>query len=256
MSRLTILLLLLLGYQTPLAGKARDQSNQTQQLKAHKNQEPQPSPPTIVHQETFNCEPCEQKRQPDTSQAAENPRSAPSWVNPYSTLAIAGLSLLTLVVLWRQFFLIRDIERAWVLVEIGETPVIPPTKIIWLMPKVRNRGSTPARIQKVSIRSRAVPSVQNLPVPPDYAPSINFEFVLAPQVEIRPMRVTFPSAEMQNAGSGQPALCIYGYVEYLDITNKRRTTNFCFAYYDGTPVGDMAGFYPVAEMPAIYNRCT
>ena len=175
-----------------------------------------------MHQETFNCEPCEQKRQPDTSQATENPRSAPSWVNPYSTLAIAGLSLLTLVVLWRQFFLIRDIERAWVLVEIGETPVIPPTKIIWLMPKVRNRGSTPARIQKVSIRSRAVPSVQNLPVPPDYAPSINFEFVLAPQVEIRPMRVTFPSAEMQNPGSGQPALCIYGYVEYLDITNKRR----------------------------------
>jgi hypothetical protein len=187
------------------------------------------------------------------------PTTWSTWVLVIAAILAFWAAIRTLTAIRGQIGITIDSERAWILVEIGE---IQPTlrtdlQSIWLTPIVKNYGKTSGRIQRVSATSRTVSSLDALPAVPEYGKENSFDFILAPSVPIRPMTVVLPGRELQNVVEGKNHVCIYGFIDYLDVGNVQRKTRFCFAYYvppDGG-VGS-TGFYVAAEMPTIYNLCT
>ena len=149
-------------------------------------------------------------------------------------------------------------ERAWILAEVGESEVPKDAvRIVWITPIVTNRGKTPGRITRTSIRSRFIPTPGLLPEQPDYANPIDACFTLAPTVAVRPMKTTMPAQEMLDSREGKGSLYIFGYLDYLDFGGTERKSRFAFRYYATAVEGDVGppGFYVSSDMPPVYNEC-
>lgn len=152
-----------------------------------------------------------------------------------------------------------DTERAWVLAEIGESEVPKNvTQTVWVTPLVTNRGKTPGRMIRTSIRSQFIPTPGLLPEQPDYASPFGANFTLAPDIGIRPMKTTMPAQEIIDTKEGKGFVYIFGYMDYLDIGGKERKTRFAFRFYTPPIEGDIGppGFYISSDIPTIYNECT
>jgi hypothetical protein len=150
-------------------------------------------------------------------------------------------------------------ERAWILVEIGESEVPKDASLtVWVTPMVTNRGKTPGKMIRTSIRSKFIPNPGFLSQQPDYANPVDAYFTLAPTVAIRPMKTTMPAQEVFNSNEGKGSLYIFGYMDYLDIGGTERKTRFAFRFYAPLLEGDVGppGFYVSSDIPPIYNECT
>jgi hypothetical protein len=222
--------------------------------------ETQRGPVTVVEHQTISGNFGEKHEKPEQGQRSNAAHDWVDYINASSTAVIAIFTILLFIGVILQIRTSRNIERAWVLVDIGEAkPAKTALQVLRVAPIVTNHGSTIGRVLRTSITSRCIPNPPGkLPPEPDYAKPIEFDFVLAPSKSIRPMKVVFPGSEMQDAVGGKVALYVYGFIDYLDLGNEVRKTRFCFVYYVPPYEGDIGepGFYIASEIPATYNECT
>jgi hypothetical protein len=176
-------------------------------------------------------------------------------VGALQALILAG----TVVVLIRQNATAVNSERAWLMVEIGNMPNFNPLNfgVLHLIPHIRNFGKTEGRIRRISIRLHTVPTIDALPPEPEYLDETNRDVILQPQVWVRPWDLSISMTDFAPIHQQSAFLYFYGYVNYADFGGHQRQTGFCFIYTISSPFSlDSPGFYPAANVPEAYTRCT
>jgi hypothetical protein len=155
-------------------------------------------------------------------------------------------------------------ERAWILIDTGDIPDNFEANqnsvgILDVRPVVRNSGGTPGWITRGFIRYYPVPTGRQLPPEPDYQGDMaeaRVNIVLAPNGLIQPLHVSIPLSVFAAARHGDPALYVYGFVDYIDFANQERQSRFCFVYH--VPHGfdpQVRGFYSAVDAPIAYTQC-
>ncbi len=150
-------------------------------------------------------------------------------------------------------------ERAWLMVEIGNLPSFDPAQggILNLIPRIKNFGKTEGRIKRISIRLHPVPTIGGLPPEPEYLDEGNVDLILQPTIWVRPWNLALPMSDFIPIHAEAAFLYFYGYVDYIDFGEQQRQTRFCFIYTILSPFNpDPSGFYPAANVPETYTRCT
>jgi hypothetical protein len=156
-------------------------------------------------------------------------------------------------------------ERAWVLVEIGQIPNFQqePDKLefLWIHPTIRNYGRTPGRIKNIVARIALMPDGQGLPPKPEYptgqGANLMVDVVLPPSVPIQPIKLGMTGQEFIQVQQRKLFLYVHGFLDYLDISDIRRHSGFCYFYqvqagYNPSPTG----FYLDLTAPPSYTECT
>ena len=163
--------------------------------------------------------------------------------------------LLTVWVIRRQTNFFRNSERAWVLVETVEIRREAGGRAL-IYPIIKNLGKTIARIRKVSYGgARPLPYDEELPELPVFEGSEKYNFVLCPNQEFKPFHIPVNSGNMFSIQKGILRQYLLGCVEYLDLSGKKRTTNFCLASFVGEITGDVI-YRTYLEAPPAYNKAT
>ena len=155
------------------------------------------------------------------------------------------------------------IERAWVSAEIGQLPELSADvariAILYILPTFKNSGRTVARIKKIAVRQHQISKAGKLPLEPEYSGEHIFDFMLPPEkpIQMASGNIGLTQEEWLKINRDEVALYVYGYVDYLDVSNSRRQTRFCFMYhaphgFDPTP----SGFYPDLSAPLAYTKST
>jgi hypothetical protein len=159
-------------------------------------------------------------------------------------------------------------ERAWVFAEIGQLPgnFVPSpnqVQIVNLPITFRNLGKSPGRITKLSARAYQLETSASLPAEPEYR-QIGTVDILLPPNTATPQGLAMQAVSVRLAGSdfiaiqnGDEQLYVYGFIDYLDLGEKRRETHFCWRYH--IPHGFDAlstGFHIMADIPPAYLQCT
>jgi hypothetical protein len=149
-------------------------------------------------------------------------------------------------------------NRAWILVQIGEAPMPTGDALIyWILPTIKNHGKNPARVVKTAIRQHQVPQPDRLPAIPQYTGEHTYNFILPPDVPMRPMNIALTPDDFQKIRQHESFLYAYGFIDYLDVGREQHQTRFCFLYHTALgadPAPD--GFYMASEVPAAYTECT
>jgi|SRR5579859_7198743 len=149
-------------------------------------------------------------------------------------------------------------ERAWVLVSIENVPTPTANDLgTMILPIVRNYGRTTARIVKFALRQQQFNRPDGLQAEPVYQGENAVDFILPPNTPIQPMSVGVSHHEYEAARNATSFLYVYGYIDYVDVGEKRRQTRFCFMYYPQIAIHPLPdGFYIGIQAPAAYTKCT
>ena len=226
----------------------------------------------------------ERRKQPSYWGKVISPEILPIWIA--SLIAIIGtfVAVCTLFAIKREAIEIQDVakaaaknadathktvealmmgQRAWVIVTIGDIPPFTPEpntlEILWVKPTFINCGKTPARITRIRAREHQVSKVDELPEEPIYegtgiiVAKFDGNAFLPPNANVQPVNVGISGSDFVPIRQGKSVLYLYGFVDYLDVYDRQRTTRFCFIYH--VP----GGFNPSPEAfylggPARYNE--
>ena len=135
-----------------------------------------------------------------------------------------------------------------------EAPPSPyQLEMIWVLPFFRNYGRTPARIKRIWA---AFTQIGTFTAEPTYeSPNTNtsYDLVVPPDVAVQPISLAMSTRELAAANEANVSVCIYGYVDYLDVADRQFKTKFCYVYrlqlgYNPLP----SGFYMGG--PPAYNQ--
>lgn len=230
---------------TPEQGVAKQrsgaQAEESKRTNGHEN--PAPNVTVIVKQEQSPA------NKPDEKQPDENIAIQRRLANLTTWLVIVGA-------LQRGDLLPNDKNSS------SDLPTFTPStdrlEMIWVAPTLKNYGKTPGTITKIRAKGERVASGFKVSVNPDYATfdtkKIDYETVLPPGISIQPVRIGIATGDFVAINDGSMAQYIRGVVEYRDVNNRKRRTEFCFWYriqegYNPDPTG----FY---MSPPEYNKAT
>jgi hypothetical protein len=136
-------------------------------------------------------------------------------------------------------------ERAWVNVEIDEPPFLTRDAsgngIVWIRPKVKNYGRTPARVEMIIYRPHQIPKDDRFPKPPqlpaepDYVSPetvyTDLQAFLPPTAAVVPLQIPVPELDFAAIRGRAVFLYIYGQVLYRDMLETGRGAKFCYVYW-------------------------
>lgn len=166
----------------------------------------------------------------------------------------AAILAITICAIVHQTKTNRDTNRVWVLATVIGQPEEPLTGnaikgtypgIVW---QIQIAGNTPAQIISEQYRCRVVPSESGWPTKPilepipTYLPNSNliegtmafppgFKYVISSSVELDGDIVrNLTRLKVNKSEDGKTALCAYGRIEYKDVFQKIRVSQFCAVY--------------------------
>jgi hypothetical protein len=193
-----------------------------------------------------------------------------------STFALALVAALTLVVIAYQAKKTADAaeateknveavlnsSRAWILVDPGVIPddFEPDPNLIAFLeirPIIKNYGKTPAKITRMGISQVNLPTNDKLPPEPTDQHVQSADIVLPPDLPIQPLKLMIAQTDFIEVRRGDPLLYVHGFVDYVDLGDRPRTSRFCFIY--NVPSGFTSlkrGFYIPGNVPPAYTKCT
>lgn len=261
MFRLAAMLLISAFTLTFLAqneGNGTAQSNKPNppsQNAQHKKKMPPPATPRKgeVDQPTL---------QYNQTNTGETKKPVHNWIdllNALSTLAVAIATVVMVVVAYNQHRATKRAERAWVVADTPNLPVVNPqtgdAEISWILP---NNGRTPAWVTELGTATRIERVGEELPENPPYTMSGPFPpegSVLTPTGRIE-RGITIPAANMAAVEQGTHTLYVFGIVKYRDIFENQQEYRYCFKFHPGPTADNPAprGFY--VGGPAAYNKAT
>lgn len=275
-----LLIVLLLAYQAQPHSTPKKSSVRTGNAQAKANDKQSDAHPLPAIGECNGCfsiqEPHTQSKQNDSYDARQD--ALYRW---YLGSTVAGVfgGLIGLCFIYRQLKATKnaaeaasksanaliDSERAWILVELGETQrIIPGDEVgyFWIKPRVKNVGKTIARVKQIRAIVRLNMEDELLPPEPEYtlgqgADIQNINFLIPPEAPTQPIRLLIMGDELAQVNRGERFLYVHGFIIYLDFSGKERRTDFC--YYYAAQLGgstDPAGFFIAITAPPKYNDYT
>ena len=255
------ILLAVIAYQTPQTGTENSGKNETSDPSRHtQTSGKQPDNSSTLKQ--LNCaEACQQDGQRAAPAAADPTRPWPDYVNAVSTAIIAFFTICLFVGVWVQIRTSRNIERAWVMVDISCDPGAEivntsgdgtvSTGLMGTKIKCRNTGNSPGWITEKNIKL----AILRRPLPKH----LSLDEPLTVITDLEPLSPGEPVEEkldlVANGRHQRPevsATIVYGRVIYRDIFNKNRETWFC---YELKGWHSSRGLARMREYPE-YNRHT
>jgi len=152
-------------------------------------------------------------------------------------------------------------QRAWIFVTIGKLPDLEQApspdrlEMLWVLPIIKNYGQTPARIRRIWA---ALNQFSPIPAEPSYenANVSNItDIVVPPGASIQRVSLAISMQDFAAARQENVSLCIYGYIDYVDVADRPFQTRFCYVYqvqrgYNPLP----SGFYMGG--PLAYNQAS
>jgi hypothetical protein len=163
-------------------------------------------------------------------------------------------------------------ERAWIFQKIQFPNVLPvqapsgPAIAAVVVFKIKNEGTTPARIRAIQLRFHRVAHPERLPALPYYQLSAMPELgahgrMMAVGEEWKVMRFleerpTFLASDSESVANGELGIYAYGLILY-ETLGQTAYTQFCYRWYEPrglTSDADQSGFR--IDGPAEYNRTT
>lgn len=161
----------------------------------------------------------------------------------------------------RNAVIFVEIERPWIIVDIGNIPNFTPdqsqVQVLWVSPTFTNQGRTAARTLRLAARQHQLSHGESLPLEPEYPEPINIDLIVPVNTPMQPIPVGINAADFQEIWPGNRRLYIYGFVDYLDSAGINRQTRFCYRYR--VPAGfapGQPGFYIATDAPPAYIRFT
>jgi hypothetical protein len=214
--------------QQPTANKSGTPSKEqdTQQEKDDKNRSP------IIVQcnvQTYN---------PETQSQKSNQEPKSIWYLAYlvSGTVVGIVSIGTAILVRRQILSYQAKERAWMIMEISQSPPIPNVHIgnVRFRGDIRNFGETPAIILFAQTSAEILLVDARLPVRPEYlskSPPVPSNDAIAPKTGGMPVYWDITQHALDEITAGRMILYVFGRVLYRDIFRKKRETRYCFRYY-------------------------
>jgi hypothetical protein len=232
------------------------------------------SNPTIVVQCNGQCGPAEKNEQPQAANAQHPPHDWIDKLNAVSTGIVAAFTALLFGGIFYQVRNLRDVERAWFVVDAWTTPEElehfnydkpTPLKSDFTF---KNRGRTPATITESSTFFGVISKSPGLPEIPIYRPEgavsgyprTGLLVVQSEKSNIRidfmDKREEFQPFQLLEVRSGEALLVIYGFVRYSDAFRRKHEVRFCYIYHPKKgPNHWMGGEFKLGGPPA-YNSHT
>jgi hypothetical protein len=103
----------------------------------------------------------------------------------------------------------------------------------------------------------------SLDAEPEYRQTSVVDILLPPTTSIQqglalqPVNVQLSGCDLIAIHRGERILYVYGFVEYLDMSETLRRTHFCWRYHVQAGFNSIpTGFHIMADIPAPYLRCT
>jgi len=149
---------------------------------------------------------------------------------------------------------VRNAERAWVTVSISKPSLEdmnirakPDNYGVGVGLTFKNLGKTPSKILGSYVRALMADSVDpdarpifpNLPESPDYSLKLEHSIIAQPGIFWMPRQKfeclvflpkMFFEKDLARWEISEKALCIYGFIEYVDVFNRKHNTRFCYVY--------------------------
>jgi hypothetical protein len=236
-------------------------------------------PPATVKDPSAITLVCSDCAQTHTGEASAN---SPKWYRPEVWLVVVGF--ITCGLIWwqakktaeaaqaaqsaadaalKQANHIATSERAWMIAKMDK-PEIPYQKpyIFFGIPKLTNKGKTPAFICEIGNSAVALESGEALPdIPSGYqekhvARWENPGIPIAPGGEVGRWVALTTIDEPMDLHKGRKVLWVHGYVKYWDaFFGEIRETKYCFRLAPSAVIGIPDHAF-VIDGPAAYNRAT
>lgn len=186
--------------------------------------------------------------------AALAPANASNWVLAFLGIIGACIAIVTLLTLKGQTNHVVASERAWVTVGISQPSLEdmsirakPDNYGVGIGLTFKNLGKTPSKIVGSYVRALMADSVDpnarpispNLPESPDYSLKLEHSIIAQPGIFWMPRQKfeylvflpkMFFEKDLARWEISEKALCIYGFIEYVDVFNRNHNTRFCYVY--------------------------
>lgn len=235
---------------------------QTQPSRERKTQPAQSKPTGQTQQsarakETYNSAPNTTNGSDQANESRPNPHDWIDKLNALSTLVIALFTLGLFLSVGYQVSNMRDVERAWVVMDKVETKAFS-IAFVGRLPvattyTIKNAGRTPARILNSCFRFELFESKKGIPPIPEYKgvasdyPSDGL--VLVPHGTVTAtIEVAAPDGTNEidpstanQVKNGQLQAVMYGFVAYQDAFNRKHLWKFCWVYQTRNGTFQLAG---------------
>jgi hypothetical protein len=236
MSTIMVALILALA-QVPSAGQKNKEAVNTQGTKKAESSKPAPPSPSVTVNESVDCPPSESHCEGQTTESPKKSHDALDWINGIATCVIAAFTIFAAIAVGWQVKTSRQIERAWISVEIKHD--IKTDDLIWRVLKVRsltfdckfvNRGRTPAKLVSCQICSEVRP-IESLTPQPNFGADMKVlnGIVVTPN-DHESENVTINNELIEKFNNKRGEIFIYGVVNYLDAFGVKHYSRFRFHY--------------------------